>query len=506
MRALLDTNIIIHRENNRVSNYSIGHLYRWLDKLNYDKIIHPYSLMEIQKYRDPETQEALSVKLEAYSTIQTVKQPDEAFLAMLDTPEKTQNDVVDNTLLYEVYLGRVDIFITEDKRLRAKAHKLGIDERVLSINAFISNATAENPDLIEYEMLAVQKELFGNIDLTDNFFDSLRYSYNGFDQWFLKKCDEEAYICRNDAGKLLGFLYLKTEGPDENYSGIHPYFERKRRLKVGTFKVESTGFRLGERFVKIIFDNALTRNVDEIYMTMFTDREDLSALYDLALRWGFVKHGVKVSNGKEETVLVKKIGEYNIEHSVRKNFPNIVYNCNKFILPILPQFHTTLLPDSKLKNENEVDFLGREPHRYALQKVYISWASTNGARPGDLLLFYRIGDKEPKKYNSVVSTVGIIDEIIEGIKSEEELLQLCQNRSVFSASDLKGFWSNQRYNLKIIKFIFVKSLTKRLILEYLWDNGIVEYYKGPRSFMKLTDKQFDMILRDSDTELTYIDC
>ena len=46
-----------------------------------------------------------------------------------------------------------------------------------------------------------------------------------------------------------------------------------RRLKVGTFKVESTGFRLGERFIKIIFDNALHRNVDEIYVTLFTDRE-----------------------------------------------------------------------------------------------------------------------------------------------------------------------------------------------------------------------------------------
>lgn len=38
MRALLDTNIIIHRENKRVSNYSIGHLYRWLDKLKFDKV------------------------------------------------------------------------------------------------------------------------------------------------------------------------------------------------------------------------------------------------------------------------------------------------------------------------------------------------------------------------------------------------------------------------------------------------------------------------------------
>ena len=51
MRALLDTNIIIHRENKRVSNYSIGHLFRWLDKLKYDKVIHPYSISEIKKSR-----------------------------------------------------------------------------------------------------------------------------------------------------------------------------------------------------------------------------------------------------------------------------------------------------------------------------------------------------------------------------------------------------------------------------------------------------------------------
>ena len=38
MKALLDTNIIIHRENNRVSNKGIGELYYWLDKLNIEKV------------------------------------------------------------------------------------------------------------------------------------------------------------------------------------------------------------------------------------------------------------------------------------------------------------------------------------------------------------------------------------------------------------------------------------------------------------------------------------
>ena len=355
-------------------------------------------------------------------------------------------------------------------------------------------------------MLAVEKTYFGNVDISDQFFDSFRTAYPGFDKWFARKCDEEAYICNTDAGKILGFLYLKTEGPDENYSDIVPPFKPMRRLKVGTFKVESTGFRLGERFVKIIFDNALQRNVDEIYVTLYTDREELSALAALLKRWGFTNYGVKIGNGKEEQVLVKKMKVFDNTFSFRKNFPNIQYKCNKFILPIFPQYHTTLLPDSKLNNENKIDFLGREPHKYALQKVYISWAPGNGVKPGDIILFYRTGPEGTiKKYTSVVTTVAIVDEIISDIHSQEELLSLCQNRSVFSVEDLKRFWRDHRRNLKILKFIFVKSLTKRLTLGYLWEHNIVPAPGGPRSFMRLNDEQYDQIMQDSETEIKYVE-
>lgn len=507
MRALLDTNIIIHRENKHVSNYSIGHLYRWLDNLKYDKIIHPYSISEIQQYKDPETQEAIAVKLESYETLKTVKHPDDFFLQRLGIPEKSKNDTIDNCLLYEVYLNRVDILITEDRKLRNKAVILGLSNRVFSINAFISKVTAENPSLIEYKMLAVEKTFFGNVDVSNVFFDSFRKAYEGFDRWFAGKCDEEAYICNSDTGNILGFLYLKTEGPGENYSDILPAFKPKRRLKVGTFKVESTGFRLGERFIKIIFDNAMQRNVDEIYVTLYTDREELAALDHLLQRWGFVRHGIKLNNGKEETVLVKSLKDFYPEFSARNNFPNILRNCKKYILPIRPEYHTTLLPDSKLNTENKVDFLGRDPHRYALQKVYITWAPANGIKSGDLILFYRMGeDGTNKKYTSVLSTIALVDEIIHSIETENNLLQFCQNRSVFTTEEIKRFWADHRRHLKVLKFIFVKSLTKRLTLEYLWENNIVTPPAGPRSFMRITDTQFDEIIRASQTEINYIDC
>ena len=169
------------------------------------------------------------------------------------------------------------------------------------------------------------------------------------------------------------------------------------------------------------------------------------------------------------------------------------------ILPIFPQYHTSLFPDSILNNE--VDLIANVSHRYALQKVYVSWAPEQNIYPGDVIVFYRTGETQPKKYSSVITTIGIIDRVISSFKNEEDFLQHCQNRSVFSQEELKSFWNNHRYNLKVIKFVYAKSLTKRLTLDYLHKQGIVDPPSGPRPFTRLTNDQFDMILRDSQTEL-----
>lgn len=211
MRVLLDTNIIIYRENKKMTNYSIGHLFRWLDKLKYDKLIHPLTKKEIAEYQYADPAEAMTLKLDAYQELKTQALMAEQVAAFAAATDKNENDRVDTALLNEVYQGRVNLLITEDKRLWRKAELLGLGHKVLSINAFLTVATSENPDLIEYKALAVQKVTIGRLDVRNEFFDSLRDTYVGFDAWFSKKCDEDAYICRDDTGQLLGFLYLKTE-------------------------------------------------------------------------------------------------------------------------------------------------------------------------------------------------------------------------------------------------------------------------------------------------------
>ena len=86
-------------------------------------------------------------------------------------------------------------------------------------------------------MDAIQKKLFKDINLKDEFFDSLKADYPGFETWFNKKAEkgETAYTFEDD--KIQGFLYLKEEC-EEDYD-ITPNLEKKRRLKVGTFKINA---------------------------------------------------------------------------------------------------------------------------------------------------------------------------------------------------------------------------------------------------------------------------
>ncbi len=501
MNILLDTNIIIHRESNVALNASIGNLYYWIDKLKLNKYIHPLSIEEIKLHADKELVETILVKIESYNIIKIQTQLDPKLIEILKPYSKTENDYIDDHLLNEVYLKRIGLLITEDRKMLRKANDLNIKNKVISIDQFIEVARSKYPEFVNYKMLSVKKKYFGEIDINDVFFNSLKSSYSEFSDWFNKKCNEEAYICMND-NEILGFLYLKLE-ESENYYDISPAFHKAKRLKVGTFKVESTGFRLGERFIKIIFDNAIQYNVDEIYVTIFEDKEELLALIDLLEKWGFCKHGSKEGDNGIETVYVKKMDFYDKKVGVKKNYPNINYkNSQYYFVPIYPKWHTHLFPDSKLNNEDEGDFVANDAHKYALEKAYISFSFERGMVPGDIVLFYRTAPRgKSGRYNSVITTIGIIDEVLFDFESKECYLDACKNRTVFSPEDLDSFWRTKQKSLLLIKFIYIKSLKKRPILEFLWDNGIIKRGEGPRPFTIITAEEFDLILKEAETDV-----
>ena len=87
MKALLDTNIIIHRETMQATNYTIGKLYYWLDKLHYEKLLHPYSVSELRKANNEQQQKLYDARLSAYTQMKCVAPQPADFTALLTVPK-----------------------------------------------------------------------------------------------------------------------------------------------------------------------------------------------------------------------------------------------------------------------------------------------------------------------------------------------------------------------------------------------------------------------------------
>jgi len=497
MKVLLDTNIIIHRETKDPTNDDIGKLFWWIDNLGYKKCIHSVILNEISKNQDQKARNSFQIKMQSYHKLPTIAPMKSEVQKISNKYGQTENDINDSILLNEVFSKRVDLFITEDKKIHNKALELHIDDKVFTIEEFLEKAIKENPDLKDYKVLSVKKEYFGDINLDADFFTSLKEDYIGFVDWFNKKSDQIAYICYSEKN-LTAFLYLKKEDENEPYPDIKPKFTPKKRLKIGSFKVDLKGLRMGERFLKIIFDNALQYSVDEIYVTIFPKRIEQKRLINLLKNFGFVYHGTKKTENGIEDVYTRNFSKMVSEASPKITYPYFSKDTQKFIVPIKPKYHTDLLPDSILHTESSVDFIDNEPHRNAISKVYVSKSINRDLKIGDLIIFYRTGGY----YASVITTIGVIESIYQSIKDEEEFCRLCKKRSVFTEEELRHQWrSSSQYNKPfIVKFLYTYSFPRRINMKRLIELGVIQdVTSAPRGFEKISDEHFNIIMKETDS-------
>lgn len=492
MRVLLDTNIIIHREASRVVNQDIGILFKWLDKLSHTKCVHPLTVEELGRHYDASTVKTMQIKLTNYQVMQTTAplhiQVKQVSMAVDTTP----NDINDTKLINEVFCDRVDILISEDKKIHKKAEMLGLTDRVFRIDSFLEKVTAENPDFVNYNVLAVKRDYFGNIDLADEFFDSFRDDYISFDKWYNGKAgnNDKAYVCY-EGDLLKAFLFLKVEDENEAYPDINPTFSRKKRLKIGTFKVVSNGLRIGERFLKIVFDNARMYKVDEIYVTVFDKRPEVLNLTSLLERYGFKYFGEKVTPSGTEVVLVRNFSIVANDDNPKLTFPWLSKSSDVYIIPIKPEYHTKLFPDSILRTESADDFVESEPYANAISKTYVSHSRTRGLQSGDVIVFYRTGGI----YRGVVTTIGIVESTV--IPNElSELVQVCRKRTVLTEEELREYWD--RYpSVKpfAINFLYAFSFVRRMNLKLMLDTNILPTMDAIKTITKIERESLVQLIK-----------
>lgn len=171
---------------------------------------------------------------------------------------------------------------------------------------------------------SLQQVRMGDLDISSDFFTSFIESYSPYYRdWFEKKRDDNALTVKEN-GLLRGFLKLKIEDVDEDYSDISPIFLPARRLKISSLKVEPNDADISRLFMEIALAEARINNVDEIYATMISDSDYKIRLAGYLEKWGFRKVGRKFSFGIVEDIFTLPV-------SPAENDRNLIIKPSEFL-------------------------------------------------------------------------------------------------------------------------------------------------------------------------------
>lgn len=347
---------------------------------------------------------------------------------------------------------------------------------------------------------------FNEVNFDDPFFDSLKSDYShGFLGWIRKKSESNvdyAYVLYDENNHIDGFMYLKIES--EPVTDVFPPLPNKKHLKVGTFKFNPKGTLRGQRFLKKIFDHAIIDKVDDIYVTVFNKHRYLIKLFQM---YGFIIKGEKTSANGTEHVLVRDFTKHDLTGDFLSDYPyiNMKNGQSVHLLSIHPEYHTKLFPDSKLVTESP-DIIKDISHANSIRKIYIcGMKDVMHMRPGDVIVIYRTSDNQgPAHYRSVATSLCVVEEVrhIETFATEQEFIDYSVRYSVFTESELKGFYFHKKYPY-IISFSYNVALPKRLTREKLINNiGLNQ--RAYWGVMSLSKHEFESIIKLSEVDESII--
>jgi predicted nucleic acid-binding protein len=493
MHLLIDTNIFIYREDDRVVTQNVSNLLGLLNEVSVDVFIHPASVADIQRDTDQRRRDVMLSKLRTYRELSTppTASKDSAFVALVGEP-KNPRDRVDNEILYAVNKGAVDFLITEDAGIHQKAFTIGVSDRILHIDdalEFFKRFLPKKEKL--YTPPALKEDFMYNLNLDDPFFDTLKREYPrlgdsaSFEEWFKEKSrDHRKCYVSYQSGDRIGALLIKKF--EEQKIDAQPPLPKKNRLKIATLKVTDYGHKIGELLLKLSFDSAVQKNIDEIYLTHFTQPND--RLVALIQEYGFVKVAV---NPRGEDIFLKKLVVEDpslIERSPReiyKRFYPTFYDgaaVKKWIIPIRPEFHQKLFTDVERRQTTLAEHGGGFlVEGNAIRKAYLCNAKTKRMAEGDIVLFYRSVDV------SAITSLGVVEEVYTGISDTNLILRLVGKRTVYSPEEIEMFDKP----LTIVLFRHIIHLETPLTLDTLKSLGVLK--TAPMTINNIPDDNYRII-------------
>ena len=497
-KILLDTNILIQREDNEPLSKSLQKFLRLMAKDFFKVYIHPATYDDVKNDTDENRRKITLSKLNSYDELKNPPsfEDDENFKGKITIGRS--NDYNDALLLYSLYTKKVDFLITEDLGIHKRSKTFDLEEQVLTIDEALKYLDIQMP----FKPETIKKTTADNLDINDPFFDSLKEDYPEFNHWFEKISKEERNcLIYTENGKLGALLVYKLE--NENIDLVNETLIPKPRIKIATMKVSSTGNKIGELFLYWIINYAISLGYEEVYLTHFIKEND--DLVYLIEEYGFKFVG---DNVRSEAVYIKNINKDEILEEINMNddsFSDIAkkyypYFCDnenvrKFIVPIKPEFHEKLflkqIVQTRLESFSEEGF-GEYPSNLiatnTIKKAYLSHANAN-LKEGDLVLFYETDKKG-------IADIGVVESFYR-VDNLNDLHQLISKRSVFSLEELEELIKTE---VSVMLFIHSKTYDYKISYDELVESGIIS---GPiQSTQSLSHDKY-LIIKDIFKRNTY---
>jgi len=481
MRILIDTNIIIGREDYKVIDWQLTGFHRIAQEHHIKLLIHPESLRDIEKDKNIERKKIIISKLKVYPQLE--KPQDYRFDAdyiQLFGETSRENDEIDAQILYALYKDAIDFFVTEDAKLIKRAARCGVKDRVFTIPEILNFLTREFETKEVSLPLEISNVPLHNLDITDEFFSELRKDYPEFDTWFQKIQREGrsgfVYFHKN---KIKALLILKEENEGVN---SQPPLPPGRRLKICTLKVLHRGYKIGEFFLKTAFQEAINKSIFEVYLTHFNEENDF--LVNLIDDFGFID----VARYNNESLYLKKLippeKSAGLDDVLKNYYPSFYDHeeIGKYIVPIKPKFHSRLFPDADYNTQGILFSMHsiNITEGNTIRKAYICHSKIKKINRYDLLFFYRSGDQKS------ITSFGIVENVYYDIDDPEQILKIVAKRTVYSLSEINLMTQNKKVLILIFRWYF--HLNKPINLHNLMRHNIL--LAAPQSIMQINHEDY----------------
>lgn len=499
MKILVDTNILIHLEDNKIVDETFSKFYNFAISNNCHILYHPDAVSkDILRDKNNERKNIILSKLEKYQKLNNPATPDSSFQAQLKN--NCINDQCDNEQLFQIYRDFVDLFVTQDIGIHNKAKRLGLSNKVMNICEaleFLKNlftiVIPTHPILKEHSIRELEPEF------KQPFFDSLREDYNPelFDKWLLKCVidDRKCYSVRVESN-LIALLIYKIENVNEHQIPNH----YEDILKICTLKVTNSAFglKLGELFINKMFEYCINQRINYVYLTVYEKQEHLKRLLK---KFGFQEERFINRQGLEELRLLKCLDKSKFILKENTMLIHPYYfdgkEINKYVVPIRPEFYGTLFKDGKLRCptlfDDDADSLN-EIQGNTIIKAYISNTRITSLGVGDLLLFYS------SRTDKVIEPIGIL-ESAKRVDDFEELWRIVQKKTVFSPDKLHE-WLLEKKSLHVITFRLITYLKKKI--QYRNIQQLDSFKNKLQSITKLKESDYQKLKKDGYFDERYI--